>query len=238
MSKPPEFIALQQLGDHLEGQVHPVILSYEDEYITHHGVGTAFILEHAGKLFVVSAQHVLDNQRAKPEDLRIRLRKVPVSIVFDRCAVFDPDYEPDFDLLILRILESQYEVLIDAGIRWLKTTDSIETDQQSCVDIFRIFGYPDAGRAYDYDNKLLSAVLCSVSGVLVESTLSGLTTLQVQGDRPATFRGMSGSVVIAETDEEWKFAGMLTLASDVKGLLNFIPAENIVYYLDRLVMLD
>lgn len=239
MVQPLEFITLQELGALIEGQVHPVILSYEDEYITtHHGVGTAFVLEHAGELFVISAQHVLDTQRAKPEDLRIRLRNAPLSIIFDRHAVFEADYEPDFDLLILRIVESQHEALIAAGLRWITATDSIQTEQQPSVDIFRVFGYPDVGRAYDYEEQLLSAVLCSVNGVLVDSTISGLTTLKVIGERPAKFRGMSGSIVIAETDGEWQFAGMVTLASDVNGLLNFIPAENILYYLDRILMLE
>lgn len=239
MAQPPEFITLQELGDLIEGQVHPVILSYEDDYITtHHGVGTAFVLEHAGELFVVSAQHVLDSQRAKPEDLRIRLRNAPLSIVFDRHAVFTPDYDPDFDLLILRIIESQHEALIAAGLHWVRATDSIQTEQQPCVDTFRVFGYPDVGRTYDYDKQLLSAVLCSVNGVLVESIIPGLTTLKVVGDRPTKFRGMSGSMVIAETDGEWQFAGMVTLASDVNGLLSFIPAEKIVYYLDKILVLE
>lgn len=239
MAQPPDFITLQELGDHIEGQVHPVILSYEDEYLsTHHGVGTAFVLEHAGELFVVSAQHVLHSQGATPEDLRIRLRNAPLSILFDRRAVFAADYDPDFDLLILRIIQSQHEALIAAGLRWVRAADSIPTEQLSCVDIFRVFGYPDVGREYDYDKNLFTAVLCSVSGVPVESIIPGLTTLKVIGDRPNMFRGMSGSMVIAETDGEWEFAGMVTLASDVEGLLSFIPAETIVYYLDRILVLE
>lgn len=39
---------------------------------------------------------------------------------------------------------------------------------------------------------------------------------------------------MVETNDEWEFAGMVTLASDTEGLLNFIPAEKIVYYLDKL----
>lgn len=239
MAQLPDFITLDELGDLIEGQVHPVILSYENEHTaTHHGVGTAFVLEHGGELFVISAQHVLVSQYAKAEDLRIRLRNAPISIVFDRKAVFVPDFDPDFDLLILRILESQHEALISAGLSWIRATDIIQTEHQPSADVFRVFGYPAVGRAYDYDKQLLSAVLYSVNGVLVESTLPGLTTLKVVGDRPAEFRGMSGSVVIAETNDQWQFAGMVTLASDVNGLLNFIPAEKILYYLDRILMLE
>ena len=43
---------------------------------------------------------------------------------------------------------------------------------------------------------------------------------------------------MAETNDDWKFAGMVTLASDTEGLLNFIPAEKIVYYLDRMLLME
>ena len=237
MEQPPELITIEELGDLIEGQVHPVILSYGDDYISHHGVGTAFVLEHAGELFVVTAQHVLESQRAKAEDLRIRLRNTPLSIVFDRHTVFNAEPDPDSDLLIFRIAEFQHEALLAAGLGWVRATDSIQTEQQD-VEIFRIFGYPDAGREYDYDEQSLSAALCSVNGLLIESTVPGLTTLRIVGERPTKFRGMSGSMVIAETDGEWKFAGMVTLASDSNGLLNFIPAEKIVYYLDKMLLLE
>lgn len=47
---------------------------------------------------------------------------------------------------------------------------------------------------------------------------------------------MSGSVVIADIDDLWKFAGMVTLASEPLGQLNFIPAEKIAYYLNKMVL--
>lgn len=55
------------------------------------------------------------------------------------------------------------------------------------------------------------------------------------GQRPSNFNGMSGSVVIADIDDLWKFAGMVTLASEPLGQLNFIPAEKIAYYLNKMV---
>lgn len=48
---------------------------------------------------------------------------------------------------------------------------------------------------------------------------------------------MSGSVVIADVDDLWKFAGMVTLASEKNDLLNFIPAEKIFYYLAKMVVM-
>ncbi|MNJ78495.1 hypothetical protein D3C77_762630 [compost metagenome] len=49
---------------------------------------------------------------------------------------------------------------------------------------------------------------------------------------------MSGSVVIADVDDLWKFAGMVVLASDPLGLLNFIPAEKITYYLNKMMLME
>ncbi|MNY57114.1 hypothetical protein D3C86_1932700 [compost metagenome] len=49
---------------------------------------------------------------------------------------------------------------------------------------------------------------------------------------------MSGAVVIADVDDVWKFAGMVTLASEKHDLLNFIPAEKIAYYLNKMVLME
>ncbi|NAT17533.1 hypothetical protein CU666_26665 [Pseudomonas syringae pv. actinidifoliorum] len=57
------------------------------------------------------------------------------------------------------------------------------------------------------------------------------------GDRPRDLRGMSGSVVIADVDDLWKFAGLVTLASEKHDLLNFIPAEKITHYLNKMVVM-
>lgn len=45
MKQPQDFISVEEFRNLLEGQIHPVILSNEnkDEYISHHGVGTAFL---------------------------------------------------------------------------------------------------------------------------------------------------------------------------------------------------
>ena len=66
MQESEEFMSSAEFVDMMLGQVHPVILSSEhhDEHFSHHGVGTAFVLEYAGELFVVTAQHVLNNQGA------------------------------------------------------------------------------------------------------------------------------------------------------------------------------
>jgi hypothetical protein len=49
---------------------------------------------------------------------------------------------------------------------------------------------------------------------------------------------MSGSMVVAVQDGDWKFGGMVTIASDSYGLLSFIPAETIVYYLDKMLIME
>ncbi|ERK98167.1 hypothetical protein O999_03005 [Pseudomonas putida LF54] len=242
MQQPQDFISLAEFCDLLEGQIHPVILSNEnkDEYISHHGVGTAFVLEHGGELFVVSAQHVLNSQGATHEDLRIRLRNAPISVIFDRRAVFrdESDPDPDSDLVIMRIVRTQHEALFAAGLSCVRATDCITTEQIQDVEAFHIYGYPDEGRGYEYDEKSLTAVLWCVSGVLTEPALPGLATVRIVSERPAEFRGMSGSMVIAEKDGEWKFGGMVTLATNTKALLSFIPAEKIVHYLNKLLFME
>jgi hypothetical protein len=114
----------------------------------------------------------------------------------------------------------------------------IRDEQIKDADAFHVYGYPDEGRGYEYDKKTLTAELWCVSGRLTKPAAPGLHTVRVVGRRPVKFRGMSGSMVIAEKNGEWKFGGMVTLASDLEGFLSFIPAEQIVYYLDKMLLME
>lgn len=157
MQQSEEFMSVVELVDMLHGHVHPVILSSEhyDEYYSHHGVGTAFVLELAGELFVVTAQHVLNNQGATHEQLRILLRKAPISILFDLCSVFREEADPDLDsdLVIFRVAKSQHAALFTAGLASLNADYYAQTRDLGRADALYVFGYPDEGREYDYDSK-------------------------------------------------------------------------------------
>lgn len=203
-------------------------------------MGTAFVLEHEGDLFVITAQHVLNNQGATHDDVRILLRKAPMSIIFDQRAVFrdESDPDPDSDLLILRVKKSQHEALLAVGLTYVRAVDSIETKQNPDVDLFHVYGYPDEGRVYKWDEKSLSAQLWCLGGVLITPSLKGLNTIRILNERPVDLNGMSGSMVIADINGEWKFAGLATLGGNVAGVLSFIPAEQILYYLNKMICME
>ncbi|WP_210712450.1 trypsin-like peptidase domain-containing protein [Pseudomonas sp. MWU349] len=242
MQQLKDFVNTKEFADMLEGLVHPVILSREsqDEYYSHFGVGTAFVLALEGELFVVTAQHVLNNQGASHDDLRILLRNAPLSIIFDRRSVFRDEIDPDLDsdLVILRIKKSQHESLLAAGLTCVQATDCIRTSQNELVDLFHVYGYPDEGRGYEYEEKSITADLMYVGGVLSESLVPGLNTIRIQSTRPADLNGMSGSMVIAEIHGEWKFAGLVTLGGNKEGVLSFIPADKILNYLYKMLFME
>lgn len=120
MPQSEEFMSATKFVDMMVGQVHPVILSSEhhDKQYSHHGVDTAFVLEYAADIFVVTAMHVLNNQGSLHEDLRILLRDAPISILFDQRSVFQDESDPDLDsdLAIFRVVRSQHEALFAAGL--------------------------------------------------------------------------------------------------------------------------
>ncbi|MDR8365050.1 hypothetical protein [Pseudomonas sp. JL3] len=189
----------------------------------------------------MTAQHVLNAQGATHDELQILLRRAPISILFDLCAVFwdefNPDPDPDSDLVIVRIVKSQQAGLFAAGLASLDAALHVEIEKFGAVDCFYVFGFPDEGREYDYEKKELAAEMDCFRGHLTEPKVEGLSTIQIEGDRPDDLRGMSGSVVIADLDEVWKFTGMVTLASEKRGLLHFIPTEKIAYYLNSIVLM-
>lgn len=218
----------------VEGAVYPVILHNECESIPYFGVGTAFLLEHEGHLFAITAQHVLDNQNARNSDLRLLLKDNEHFMLFDMEAVFNPEYEPHYDLLIRRVTKLQHKHLVDSGAYWVHTSSTIVEEGFHEVSAFWAFGYPEEGRGYDYDRKAFSASLEVFGGNYSPPEVPGLGTIKLFSDGPSSFRGMSGSLVLADLDDMMRFAGMVTMASERSGIVNFIPASVIVHYLDRL----
>jgi hypothetical protein len=237
-----QYMSEIEFTDMMLGQVHPVILTSEhiDEHYSHGGIGTAFVLEYCGALFVVTALHVLNNQSAAHDELRILLRNAPLSILFDLRAIFQDESEPDpdSDLVILRIVKSQHAALYAAGLVSLDAAECAFIEDYSRAESFDVFGYPETGRSYDYEEKILGAQLHWLKGELAEPTVQGLSALRITGQRPSDFNGMSGSVVIADVDDLWRFAGLVTLASNERGILSFIPAEKITHHLDEMMRME
>ncbi|WDY56574.1 hypothetical protein [Pseudomonas sp. PSKL.D1] len=242
MTDSEQYMSESEFTDMMLGHVHPVILSSEhiDGYYSHGGIGTAFVLEFCGELFVVTALHVLRNQFATHDELRILLRNAPLSILFDLRAVFrdESDPDPDSDLVILRIVKSQHAELYAAGLVSLDAAECAFIEDYSRAESFDVFGYPETGRSYDYEENILGSQLRWLKGELTESTVQGLCTLKIKGQRPGDFNGMSGSLVIADVDGLMRFAGLVTLASNEGGILNFIPAEKIVHHLDEMLRME
>ena len=225
---------LSEIWRRIKGQVYPVILRSEIEEYPYHGVGTAFIVEHREQLFCISAQHVLDSQRVKADSFTIMVRDAGYSIVFDLEAVFKPEYDPHFDLLIRRIASFQREFLSKNGVYWMGTEFSIDPIHHEKVGIFYVFGYSEDHREYDYAEKRITADMSLLVAKLTTAAMDNMVTLQIVNEMTASLRGFSGSPVVAVIDGDWMFAGMLTLAVEATGIMNFIPAYRIVGYLEDL----
>lgn len=234
MENHSNILELKELWRRVNGQVRPVIIRSTNEEFPYSGVGTAFILEYKNQLFIVSAQHVVVNQGAKNEEFTIFIGNPCYSLIFDLEAVFQTEYEPHFDLLIRRIAPFQRDLLIDKGAYWIGTEFTIDPKHHQNVDIFYVFGYSEDYRAYDYEAKRISASLSCLPAKLANSNLEHMVSLQLLQTPPFSLRGFSGSPVIAVIDNEWMFAGMLTLAVASTGALNFIPAYRILRYLQQL----
>lgn len=233
----PEAMTLDDAVLFMRGQVYPVLLHYESETTPLYGVGTAFLLEHKGHLFAISAQHILDSQGASWDDFGLTLKDSLTIMAFDGAATFNPEYEPHFDLLIRRISPLQHAAVTDSGAFWLDTSAGLSEEAFPFADHFLVFGYPDEGREYDYERKAIVATIEALIGQHTEPQIPGLQTLKIINEGPISYRGFSGSLVIADIDGEWRFAGMVTMGAEATQLMNFIPASVITYYVDRVTEL-
>jgi hypothetical protein len=230
-----EFISIGEITKILQGQVYPVILKSTNDEYPYYGVGTAFILEFEQQLFVVTAKHILDSQNATSSDLQVLLRKNGHCVQFDFEAVFQPDHSPHFDLVILRVAAFQHEQLRALGAYWINLADSVADDEQPNADHFCIVGYSEDDRGYNYEQQTFTAELSIFAARLATPQIDGLTTLHAFGDKPNSFRGLSGSLVVADVNGVWKLAGMLTLAHEKSGMLNFISSDTIGFYVIKLI---
>lgn len=221
------------IGDLLRGAVHPVFLLSGNSDYPYYGVGTAFILKHEDQLYAISAGHVLTSQKAAEDQFCLLTTKRTISVQFDRAMVFKSDSDPEHDLLIRRILPSQKATLFAAGIEPIDSNETLESEFFGSAIEVAVVGYPEQGRNYDYEKRLVSAQIYAVMSFPAESNVPGLQATQANGQVPKSMRGMSGSVVVALFPDEVLFAGMAIMASEATGLVHFIPGSRIVDYLDE-----
>src|ERR1700712_1125326 len=75
------------------------------------------------------------------------------------CSLFRDVSDPDLDsdLVIFRIVKSQHAALFAAGLSSLNADYCAQTRDLGRADGLYVFGYPDEGRGYDHDNKVLNA---------------------------------------------------------------------------------
>ena len=238
MEEPNPSITKEELYKTIRSQVHPVILRCSNDEYPYHGVGTAFIIEHANHLFAITAQHLFASQYSSVEDFRIFTKNGFHKLIFDRASVSHRDFPPHADLQVFRISPSQRNELIDLGVHWISLEDSIDIQEQKEAHKYYVFGYPEGFREYDYESKRAFATLIVLIGKITSPAIKGLSTIIIDQTESISMRGLSGSLVIADINEYWKFAGMVILASEKSGMINFIPETTIRDYLNHLVELE
>ena len=217
----------------LRGSVLPVILSSGNSDFAYYGVGTAFVIEHDGFLYAISAQHVLRNQGAADDKFRLFTPKKSILVQYDRALLFKAEPAPEYDVLIRRVYSPQVAQLLESGIKPIPSDSTLDREALQYMAELAVVGFPEGGRRYDYENRDFSAQIHAVMCVPPESNVEKLQAARASGPVPATMRGMSGSVVIALTKAGALFAGMVTMASESSGLIHFIPAASIIDYLEE-----
>ncbi|MFQ3247976.1 MAG: hypothetical protein ACI9SP_004635 [Arenicella sp.] len=127
------------------------VLFESDEY--YHGFGSSVLISTSKNCYWVTAQHVIDNQSQKPENLRIYpAEKSRISIPFDQCIVIreDDDYS---DLCILRIDSALFNKTGDKEIVSQALENGLlNPNDLNLGDRLYVVGFPLDGREVDYES--------------------------------------------------------------------------------------
>lgn len=194
------------------------------------GKGSSFLFNYDETVYAITAKHVVENQQANPQHLRIFMQGTNVALPIKGgfTVSFDQhdNKEEVEDFLIfeiddqLFIQESGQDLYSWDFKRWSYPTSKVAEDTEILVA-----GFPFTDEIYDYDNKKINHLLLMRTGNLTNSIL-GKDMYTMEGLPSETpFNGLSGSPVFCRLDGFVYFIGLVTKGSSSSGKLHFIGSE-------------
>lgn len=200
----------------------------QDTYIW--GFGSSFLLNYNGNVYVITAKHVIENQKADPRHIRILIPQctlaLPIDNIFSR--TFDNNGEEIEDFLLLKINHIQFMKESKQNLySWDFKNRSYPTSQLSIGTEILVAGFPFIKEnRYDYANKQINEILLIRTGNINTSILgSGMHTMEA-GSSEYPSNGMSGSPIFCrKKDGDLYFVGLVTRGSKYSEILHFISSE-------------
>ncbi|MGI9278500.1 MAG: hypothetical protein ACR2PX_02590 [Endozoicomonas sp.] len=197
------------------------------------GIGSSFILNYLGSVFIVTAKHVIDNQKADHKHIRVLLpdTKMALPILSGFSPIFyDHENKDDVeDLVFLKVDDSLF--CVESGVdlySWDFIKRSYPASKLTVGDELKVAGFPDTGERYDYDARKISDLLLVRTANLSESELG--KDIYTMSGQPSnySFNGISGAPVFCRRDGWVLFCGIVIRGTAQSGQMHFIGSEIIM----------
>lgn len=203
------------------------------------GKGTLFLVQWGKRQFAVTAKHVIDNQRANPQHLRILIPGYKVALPLTGAStsnhpnhecredvedifVWHVDREPDFG----------GEELVWHTWRmkefWMPAS-KLEPGQQ----IFAV-GYPFVDHRYDYEAmKLNTPPLIAIGKLSRDQLGDDVYTIDCE-EFTCDLNGISGGPVFARFEGFFFYVGIIIRAGRAAKKIHFVDAAYVTFILDQI----
>lgn len=192
------------------------------------GVGSAVLLRYQGGLYCLTADHVIHNQHASYEEMRVLTSGTPPagipfqSYLRPKSDKLDDDH---LDIVVYKVIEKALERHLGHKPK------AVALDQRFYPAKFMpdgcpliVAGYPDADDRYDHDAGILRDHLLIKSGEKGDSQIGEPVYSFHSTPTHLDYRGMSGSPVLGWINKHLFFIGVVIRGSSSSGIMHFIDS--------------
>jgi hypothetical protein len=212
----------------------PVLFFTKESDYPYWGRGSSFFITSGSNIYWITAQHVIENQKASPKDLMITPgNESTVSVPFDNLfKIKKSDENEDFrDLFMLRVNLDEFWESKDSDIyAWNINRDFFDSEKLSPGDELFLLGYPSESRYVDYDVKRIHFTRVVLRGLYQNPAhddhchvLKLETSVSIND-----LDGLSGGVVFRypqNPEEPVQVVGLMIRGSVERGNVHFVGSN-------------
>ena len=200
----------------------------EESYIW--GIGSSFLINYLGNVIVITAKHVIENQKAKPWHTRILMPNTKVSLPIK--SGFTPifhNHENKSDVEDLIFFNIDDKIFCqESGLdlySWDFINRSFPTSKLEVDAELLVAGFPFTEERYNYDDKKINDTLLLRTGNLAEPNLGKDLYTMMGSTSDFDFNGLSGAPVFCRREGLVLFTGIVIRGSSTSGKLHFLSSE-------------
>lgn len=196
------------------------------------GFGSCVLVKYAGRTYVITARHVIENQGAKMSSVCVAgsgTITIPLlrtyRIAFDG---YDKDDE-EHDFLLIEVDEQRHmKIAGKQPVAWDLERRSFSASRLHVGSELLVVGFPFTEFRYDWDQKVITDLMLVRLGLLSEQKLSKGVYKMSGAPSSESFDGLSGAPIYSLINGKPLLSGLAIRGSGSSGCLYFIDVAYLV----------